>query len=312
MTTTTQIEGEVAEMDADAAVETAEAAGATADASVDNGAGNGAGAGGMTLGAAFNAYFLEPREVKEEEKPVVYPEVQRFVKWVREDTLVRDVIPSEVARFSETYRANASEDKKKLAQHVKNFLNYLKKKGYTTESLAPHIRVRPRANTGQRTTTSRRRQTEVQITQAGYDEMQQELERLGQETVRLADEITRAAASGDVRENAPLEAARENQGMVQAQIRRIESTLKSATIIDESERLASQEIQIGSFVKLVRTDDEVRMQYQIVSANEANPLISKISDISPVGSALIGKKIGDEINVMAPGGQRMYKIEDIS
>ena len=64
----------------------------------------------------------------------------------------------------------------------------------------------------------RRRDSEVQITQQGYDEMVNRLEQLRKETVRLAEEIERAAASGDVRENSPLEAARENQGMVQAQI----------------------------------------------------------------------------------------------
>ena len=267
----------------------------------------------MTIGIAFNEYFREPGEVKDDDKPKAFPEVQRFVRWLGEDQRVNQVIASEVARFSETYRSNASEDKKAQALHIKGFLNFLRKRGYTNDSLASHIRVRPRANTGQRPTAPRRRQTEVQITQQGHDEMQQQLKFLQKETIRLAGEIQKAAASGDVRENAPLEASREEQGMVQAQIRRIESTLKSAQIIDESVRKASEEVQIGSFVTILKSGDPKPMDYQIVSANEANPLVNKISDISPVGSALLGKKSGDEVNVkLGDKRQLLYTITSIS
>ena len=266
----------------------------------------------VTVGTVLDEYFKDAKEVKEENKPDAYPEVQRFVQWLGEDQLVSGVVASEVARFSEEYRSNASEAKKKKAQHVKDFLNYFKKRGYAADSLSSHIRVRPRPNSGQRTVVARRRQTEVQITQQGFDEMQRQLKDLQQETLRLADEIQRAAASGDVRENAPLEAARENQGMVQAQIRRIESTLKFAQIIDETERQASEEVQIGSFVKLLKTDDNRTMDYQIVSANEANPLQNKISDISPVGNAVLGKKRDAEVKVQTPRGAQHYKIVSIS
>lgn len=265
----------------------------------------------MTIGVAFNEYFREPGEVKDEDKPKAFPEVQRFVRWLGEDQRVNQVIASEVARFSETYRSNASEDKKAQALHIKGFLNFLRKRGYTNDGLASHIRVRPRANTGQRPATRRRRQTEVQITQQGHDEMQEQLKFLQKETIRLAADIQKAAASGDVRENAPLEAAREEQGMVQANIRRIESTLKTAQVIDESERRASQEVQIGSFVTILKADSQRSMNCQIVSANEANPLVNKISDISPVGSALLGRKSGDEVKVKTPGGDQQYKITSI-
>ena len=157
----------------------------------------------------------------------------------------------------------------------------------------------------------RRRDTEVQITQQGYDEMVNRLEELRVETVRLAGEIERAAASGDVRENSPLEAARENQGMVQAQINRLESTLKVATIIDESERRASDHVQIGSWVRLTKDGTDMTVDYQIVAANEANPLRNKISDISPVGSAILGSKPGDEVIVKAPAGEQKFTINSI-
>ena len=269
----------------------------------------------ITVGAAFEQYFRDEKELSPEDKPDAFPEIQRFVSWIGEDHLVNDVIASEVARFSETYRSNASETKQKLAQHVKGFLNYIKKQGYTEDSLASHIRVRPRAKSNQRATAARRRQTEVQITQQGYDGMQDELKRLRTETVRLAEEITRAAASGDVRENAPLEAARESQGMVQARIRRIESILGTAQIIDESERRASTEVQIGSFVTLVKKGEEnganATKEYQIVSANEADPLNQKISDISPVGKAVLGKKVDDVARVTTPNGRLEYIVERI-
>lgn len=271
----------------------------------------------ITVGAAFSQYFQDESELSNEEKPNAFQEIRRFVTWIGEEQLVNDVIASEVARFSERYRSNASKDMQEHSQYVKGFLNYFKKQGFTEESLAAHIRVRPRSASNQRTASRRRRQTEVQITQQGFDEMQQELKSLRKETMRLADEITRAAASGDVRENAPLEAARESQGMVQARIRRIESTLETAQIIDESERGASTEVQIGSFITLIKLvngdadESNQKKEYQIVSASEADPIQNKISDISPVGKAVLGKKRGDKAVVSAPNGQLHYRVERI-
>lgn len=252
----------------------------------------------VTVGGAFMEYFTESDEVKDEDKPKAFPEVQRFVRWIGEEQRVDQVIASEVARFSETYRSNASEEKKAQAMHIKGFLNFLKKRQYTSDSLASHIRVRPRSTNGQRATVAWRNKTDFQeITQQGYDEMQEKLAAYKVESVGLVDQIQKARATGDVRENSPLDALRDRQGIVEAEIRRLDDILKSAKTIDETQRRASEEVQIGSWVTIRKTDDQKSTDYQIVSSNEADPLQSKISDISNVGSALMGKKAGDKVEV---------------
>ena len=261
---------------------------------------------GYSVQDAVTEYVIT---IPDSKKRMVHPELTKFARWIGPNITLESLRPSDISPYSETFGASASDTNKQRVAAVKDFLNYVKKKGYIEISLAPHIRVKKPAINKTKSAT-RRRDTEVQITQQGYDEMVNRLDQLRVETVRLAEEIERAAASGDVRENSPLEAARENQGMVQAQINRLESTLKVATIIDESERV-SDHVQIGSWVRLAKGGTDMTVDYQIVAANEANPLRNKISDISPVGSAILGGRLGDEVTVKAPAGEQKFTINAI-
>ena len=261
----------------------------------------------LTVQDAITEYVIT---IPDEKKRIIHPELSKFARWIGSGNSLTSLRPSDISPYSETFGASASETNKQRVAAVKDFLNYVKKKGYIDVSLAPHIRVRKPTLNAARGSAMRRRNSEVQITQQGYDEMIIRLEQLRLETVRLADEIERAAASGDVRENSPLEAARENQGMVQAQINRLESTLKVATIIDESERV-SDHVQIGSWVSLAKEGADITVDYQVVAANEANPLQHKISDISPLGSAIIDGRVGDAVIVKAPAGAQKFTISAI-
>ena len=264
---------------------------------------------GLTVQDAITEYVIQDT-IPDEEKRTIHPELTRFARWIGANNELSSLRPSDISPYSETLGGSASEANKQRIAAIKDFLNYTKKKGYVSVSLAPHIRVRKPSLNTPKGSAMRRRNTEVQITQQGYDEMVNRLEQLRVETVRLADEIERAAASGDVRENSPLEAARENQGMVQAQINRLESTLKVATIIPESERV-SDHVQIGSWVSLVKEGTEMTVDYQVVAANEANPLQHKISDISPLGRAIMDGRVGDNVLVKAPAGAQKFTITAI-
>ena len=261
----------------------------------------------FTVQDAITEYVMT---IADEKKRMIHPELTKFARWIGGTHVLTALRPSDVSPYSETFGTSASDANKQRVAAVKDFLNYVKKKGYIDISLAPHIRVRKPTLNAVRGTAMRRRNSEVQITRQGYDEMVNRLEVLRNETVRLAEEIERAAASGDVRENSPLEAARENQGMVQAQINRLESTLKVATIIEESERVNDQ-VQIGSWVTLSKSGSGMSVDYQVVAANEANPLRNKISDISPLGSAILGCKIGDQVTVKAPAGSQDFSVAAI-
>ena len=149
------------------------------------------------------------------------------------------------------------------------------------------------------------------MTQSGYNEMTKQLIALNEERIKIVEDIQRAAADGDVRENAPLEAAREAQGMTIGKIQELEATLKVAVIID-SKSQDSNRVHIGSKIELTETTSNKTVKYQLVEPNEANPLASKISIVSPVGSAILGHKIGEDVKVKTPRGQQVYTISKIS
>jgi len=141
--------------------------------------------------------------------------------------------------------------------------------------------------------------------------MTKQLATLNEERIKIVEDIQRAAADGDVRENAPLEAAREAQGMTLGKIQELEATLKVAVIIDAKSQ-DNERVHIGSKIELTETTSNKTVKYQLVEPNEANPLASKISIVSPVGSAILGHKIGENVKVKTPRGQQVYKISKIS
>ena len=96
-----------------------------------------------------------------------------------------------------------------------------------------------------------------------------------------------------------------------AEIQEIEATLKVAVIIDAKQQEENR-VQIGSKVELTETTSNKKVNYQLVEPNEANPLASKISIVSPVGSAILGQKLGDEVKVKTPRGEQVYKISKTS
>lgn len=263
----------------------------------------------ISLRDAVNEYIPT---LPDKEKQETYPNLSRFIRWLGPERLVSSLLPSDIEQYSETLGTAASDIHKQRVDSIRGFLTSLRKNEYIQENLAKHMRVRKPSVNSNRSSMTRRRNASVKITEEGYREMVEQLEGLRIETLRIAEEIEKAAASGDVRENAPLEAARENQGMVQAQISRLESTIKSAEIIKEADRISTDIVQIGSWVELSKENSNNTMKYQVVAANEANPLSNKISDISPVGAAILGRKLEDEVKVKTPAGDQKFRIESIS
>ena len=151
---------------------------------------------------------------------------------------------------------------------------------------------------------------QINLTEAGYKDYLKQLKDYKSERPQLADEVRRAAADGDIRENAPLDAAREKIEMVNSKIFEIEAILKVANIIDNTS--GGDRIVIGSKVSVKNHQNQNNYDYQLVEANEANPLLGKISSVSPVGSAILGRRIGDEVTVSTPGGEQIYTIDSIN
>ncbi len=152
---------------------------------------------------------------------------------------------------------------------------------------------------------------EVLLTPQGLKKIEDELEML--KTVRrkeVAERIKQAIAFGDISENSEYDEAKNEQAQLEERIMKLESMLRKAKIIDEDE-ISVDTVSIGStvIVKDMEFDEEV--QYTIVGSAEADPYELKISNESPVGSALIGKKIGDIVNVQIPDGVTKYEVLEI-
>ena len=143
----------------------------------------------------------------------------------------------------------------------------------------------------------------------GYEKLTADLQALRQERPRIVDAIEEARAHGDLSENAEYHAAKERQGQVEAQIAEIEDRVSRAQIIDPAS-LAGDRIVFGATVT-VRDDGDKPQRYQIVGQTEADARHGRISYDSPLGRALIGKTVGEEVEVTVPSGDRFYLVDKI-
>jgi transcription elongation factor GreA len=150
----------------------------------------------------------------------------------------------------------------------------------------------------------------IPMTAAGYSSLETELKRLQQvERPRIIQAISEARTHGDLSENAEYHAAKERQGQVEAQIAEIEDRVSRAQIIDPAS-LSGDRVVFGATVTVL-DDNEKKQRYQIVGMTEADARQGRISYDSPLGRALIGKQVGEEVEVTVPSGDRFYQVKKI-
>ena len=143
----------------------------------------------------------------------------------------------------------------------------------------------------------------------GYEKLLAELKSLREERPLIVDAIEEARAHGDLSENAEYHAAKERQGQVEATIADLEDKLSRAQIIDPA-TLSGEKIIFGATVTLL-DDDDKPVKYQIVGPYEADAKIGRISYNSPLGKALIGRTVEDEVEVTVPAGEKFYLVQNI-
>jgi len=143
----------------------------------------------------------------------------------------------------------------------------------------------------------------------GFRKMTDELKRLKGERPSIVEAIEDARAHGDLSENAEYHAAKERQGQVEAMIADLEDRLSRAMVIDPT-TLSGDKIVFGATVTLL-AEDEKRVKYQLVGQTEADAKDGRISYNSPLGRALIGRQVGDEVEVSTPSGDRYYEVKKI-
>jgi transcription elongation factor GreA len=151
----------------------------------------------------------------------------------------------------------------------------------------------------------------VPMTAGGYDSLDEELKRLKTlERPAVIAAISEARAHGDLSENAEYHAAKERQGWIEGRIAEIEDKISRAQVIDVS-KLSGDTVKFGATVSLVDEDTEEDARYQVVGDHEADVREGRISLSSPLSRAMIGKSVGDVVEVSTPGGIKAYEITKV-
>lgn len=260
-----------------------------------------------TLGDALQEYLasLKPAQYHEQENYV-----RKYVEHADPSTNPGTLTGSRVESYAESQIRAADPNAQKRVEALKAFFQFLKKKNYTTANFGINVRVR---RTGGRTGTSavRIEEAPVEMTAEGLEALKRELTDIESKIPDLVKSIEVARSDGDLRENAPYHAAREALAFTNDRKQRIETSLKRAVVVDRSGRdegLAA----LGSQVTVTHVEKNKQVSYQLVSSREANAGQGRLSVESPVGKVLLGRRVGDEVEVETPQGRMRYRVDSVS
>jgi len=149
------------------------------------------------------------------------------------------------------------------------------------------------------------------VTAETFERLKEELQHMkGVERPAASHAIAEAREKGDLKENAEYDAAKEAQGMLEAKIKQLEGVIANARILDES-NIDTSKVSILTKVTLTNLNTKKQVTYKIVSENEADLKLGKISVTSPIGKGLLGKVIGDVVDVIVPAGVLKFKVDKI-
>lgn len=258
-----------------------------------------------TLQELAHAYLAS---LKATARQAAQPEVLKFVRWAGGDRDLAGMRGHEIAQYADNFPPTVA-DAAKRADHVRAFLKWAKDRGVTTENLGTHLRVRKAPKSSG--TQTLEVQQPIYLTREGHEAMEVELQQLKERRPHIQADLARAMADKDFRENAPLDAARNEQAHLEARIREIDATLRRAVILDQGATAAGGVSQIGDVVTIrdLRTGQE--KSYTLVNSDEVRSGQGKISIASPVGKAVYQRRAGDEVEVEAPSGTFRVRIEGI-
>jgi transcription elongation factor GreA len=251
-----------------------------------------------TLAQAAEAFLSS---LSPDERAEVQGEVFKLVKWLGSSRQARDISPVDVASYGEQIVPSA-------AKPVKFFLTYIHKQGFSNISLSPHLKAKK--TTAKTVAVWQRTQAQVTLTSQGYSKLEKELADLKNQLPRVIEDIQKAAADKDFRENAPLSAAREQKSHIEGRIKEIQAVLTRAKIIAEGRD--TSRAKFGDTVALRDLSSGREFSYTLVDPREANPAKGKLSVASPLGKAILDKEQGQTVAVAAPAGTFSCRIESIT
>jgi transcription elongation factor GreA len=256
-----------------------------------------------------DAAYAYMTSLKPAAREAAQPEILKFVRWAGPEKNLSIMRGHEIAQYAENFPPTVS-DAAKRADFVRAFLKWAKDKGMTRENLGTHLRVRKASKSSSNAQT-----LEVQpiyLTKEGSDALEEEFEMLKQRRPLIQADLARAMADKDFRENAPLDAARNEQAHLEARIRELDATLRRAVVLEHGAEHPGDVSQIGDMVTIkdLRTGDA--KCYTLVNSDEMRSGQGKISIASPVGKAVYQRRAGEEVEVVAPSGTFLVRIESIA
>ncbi|MCH8009431.1 MAG: transcription elongation factor GreA [Chloroflexi bacterium] len=259
----------------------------------------------MTI-TLFDAAREHLKDLRGEDATAIQAEVERFVRWAGADRVLGQLTANEVANYAETFSGTMT-DAGRRGDAVKKFLAFAKKAGYTSTNLGTHLRIKKRAKKA----GTAQALDSIEMTESAKAAVVVELEALKAQRPRIIDDIRRAMADKDFKENAPLDAARDQQGYVEGRIRRLEATLDQVVIVEEGVKPKGDIVELGCTVVLRNLKSNQEVSYTLVRPAEADASQGKISLESPVGRSVLKKSAGDEVNVSAPSGNIRFRLERV-
>ena len=255
------------------------------------------------LGDAAGSFLAGlPAEEGEQSQQAVYG----FVRWYGSKRSLSLLTAHEVENYAGRL-SSAQANYLTNVEQVRAFLAYARKRGWVKTNLAAHLKPR-KSKTRLSSPAGRRQSSANPLTQQGYAKLEADIAGLKKRRLEVIEEMRLAAADKDFRENAPLDAAREERGYLEGRMIELEAALKSATIIDETKKTGLK-ISVGDSVILIDPVSGEELRYTVVSPREVDPVKGRISSHSPIGKAVIGCAQGETVEITAPLGKLRFQIK---
>ena len=249
------------------------------------------------------SFYLEAESKAVDQRARV--EITRFTSWYGSDRRIDAMTGHQVTLYQEALGSTADVGERLPA--VKEFLAYAKKQKWTETNLGAHLRVK---RTKKATVEGVPEVEVVEMTPEGLATAKEELEKLQEQRPTIQKALELAMADKDFRENAPLDAARDAQGLLEARIRQVEYDVRHARVPATDGR--GGRAHLGSNVKATNLVSGGTVDYTLVGRNEVDASAGKISVASPVGQAFVGRSPGDEVDVTIPSGSVRFRIDAVA
>ena len=256
----------------------------------------------LPLSDAISQYL---QSISEADRRAAAQELSRFSRWYGGDRPLDRVTPGDLERYQEHIGSTGSDPARLMP--LRQFFVVAQRRKLLAQPLAAHIRIRRKS--GSRLVSDSAIAEPVELSQTGFEQLQAELDRLENvEQPTARDELQRAAADKDFRENAPYDAAKQHLADLQRRINDIRTTLSNYVIVDEQ---GTDKTGLGCTVVVRDLEEDEELTYTLVGPGEIDPRNGKISIASPVGRALSDRRAGEVVQVETPAGVSRLRIDQI-